>query len=612
MAESRSKLDYAYTPDDDPSHWKLDISDKDHAAAAKAALGKGFRGNKVEIPEKDRASVIRKVNEACRRFGIDPIKTSSLSAINDTRDLNVDGNTAYVDATVGGTTLIILPKGITPEDDDYLKSALWNESFLPLDHALIRAHDLGFDVDDVHFIEHETKDSDGQDEPEPIEPTSSVQPVTEPDPDGNRKMREDLDNMREKNTKRSAAYDPDYFDFMDEGGNLLDEDEVYEYLNHDPEWGYPDKPGTPQTQDQAWEQWSNENHGDSVVMTNASQNTEDPYVMISSDGSIIGSDGQSFSSIDEAKHWLADNDPNRDQYVDASRRASSYDNNTPYVMAFNESDDGWKRLSDQLIDPDGEYADSDPSDVLSDVAHDFDVVVSPQPYSRRWACIGSLDSLRRFWDDVIYQNFSNLDFEDYAGRYGVKPYEGSPDVDPKAEVYHGVDYDPYEDEYEEDDYEYEDRKSSKRAASSDTPIDWYKVITLDDSGKDNQTQLIPGYEAAMNLTVAMNEVGIPARMEPTEDPRKRSSKATAAISVTQQDGSSIVVDDLSGAYGVIYNGPSSFDYEVYDSADAATPFLVDAAGSSDDAVQDISDALNDLASQLHQIAEPTTDPASSI
>lgn len=71
-AAEKSKSDYAYTPTDNPSDWKLDISDKDHAAAAKAALGKGYRGNKVEIPSDDRQAVIDKVNAACRRFGIEP------------------------------------------------------------------------------------------------------------------------------------------------------------------------------------------------------------------------------------------------------------------------------------------------------------------------------------------------------------------------------------------------------------------------------------------------------------------------------------------------------------------------------------------------------------
>lgn len=71
---SKNKADYAYTPDDIPSHWKLDISDPQHIAAAKAALGKGFRGKKVQIPRKARKVVIAKLNRACKRFGLEPYK----------------------------------------------------------------------------------------------------------------------------------------------------------------------------------------------------------------------------------------------------------------------------------------------------------------------------------------------------------------------------------------------------------------------------------------------------------------------------------------------------------------------------------------------------------
>lgn len=68
-----NKSDFAYTPDDVPSHWKLNISDRAHVIAAKAALGKGFRGEKVKIPEDAISEVIRKVNAACQRFNLDPI-----------------------------------------------------------------------------------------------------------------------------------------------------------------------------------------------------------------------------------------------------------------------------------------------------------------------------------------------------------------------------------------------------------------------------------------------------------------------------------------------------------------------------------------------------------
>lgn len=61
--------DFAYKPDPKkPSTWKLNISDARHTAAAVAALGKGFRGNKVEIPEKDLPGVKKRVAAAYRKF----------------------------------------------------------------------------------------------------------------------------------------------------------------------------------------------------------------------------------------------------------------------------------------------------------------------------------------------------------------------------------------------------------------------------------------------------------------------------------------------------------------------------------------------------------------
>jgi hypothetical protein len=61
--------DFAYKPDPKKSStWKLDISDARHTAAAVAALGKGFRGNKVEIPEKDLAGVKARVAAAYKKF----------------------------------------------------------------------------------------------------------------------------------------------------------------------------------------------------------------------------------------------------------------------------------------------------------------------------------------------------------------------------------------------------------------------------------------------------------------------------------------------------------------------------------------------------------------
>lgn len=60
---------YAYTPDkSEVSTWKLRIDDANHTRAAVAALGAGFRGNKVEIPSEDLPAVKRKVKAAYKKF----------------------------------------------------------------------------------------------------------------------------------------------------------------------------------------------------------------------------------------------------------------------------------------------------------------------------------------------------------------------------------------------------------------------------------------------------------------------------------------------------------------------------------------------------------------
>lgn len=67
--ESLGASAYAYTPDKTkPSTWKLRIDDANHTRAAVAALGAGFRGNKVEIPSEDLPAVKRKVKAAYKKF----------------------------------------------------------------------------------------------------------------------------------------------------------------------------------------------------------------------------------------------------------------------------------------------------------------------------------------------------------------------------------------------------------------------------------------------------------------------------------------------------------------------------------------------------------------
>lgn len=72
------RSDFAYTPSDAPGSWKLRLTsapggppDPRIVGAAVAALGAGFRGNKVEIPEEDRAAVISRVRAAWKKANPD-------------------------------------------------------------------------------------------------------------------------------------------------------------------------------------------------------------------------------------------------------------------------------------------------------------------------------------------------------------------------------------------------------------------------------------------------------------------------------------------------------------------------------------------------------------
>ena len=68
--------DFAYVPDPNkPSTWKLRLTatpsgppDTHIVGAAVAALGEGFRGNKVEIPQEDRARVVARVRAAWKKL----------------------------------------------------------------------------------------------------------------------------------------------------------------------------------------------------------------------------------------------------------------------------------------------------------------------------------------------------------------------------------------------------------------------------------------------------------------------------------------------------------------------------------------------------------------
>lgn len=91
---SKNKSDYAYTPSDNVSDYKLNISDANHVKAAVAALGpSGFRGNKVQIPAKDLPAVKRKVAAAYKKFFPDnelPPVLKSLKKIDKALDVKVN------------------------------------------------------------------------------------------------------------------------------------------------------------------------------------------------------------------------------------------------------------------------------------------------------------------------------------------------------------------------------------------------------------------------------------------------------------------------------------------------------------------------------------------
>ena len=85
--ETLKASDYAYVPDPDkPSTWKLRIDDARHVAGAVAALGPGYRGQKVDIPAEHLDAVKAKVNAAHKKFfgdnGTKVDKSKVLKALN--------------------------------------------------------------------------------------------------------------------------------------------------------------------------------------------------------------------------------------------------------------------------------------------------------------------------------------------------------------------------------------------------------------------------------------------------------------------------------------------------------------------------------------------------
>jgi hypothetical protein len=79
---------FAFVPDSaTPSTRKLKLCGPDGkpsaaiVGAAKAALGKGYRGNRVQLPSSARSGVIAKVNAAAKSVGIDPFSASEIDPL---------------------------------------------------------------------------------------------------------------------------------------------------------------------------------------------------------------------------------------------------------------------------------------------------------------------------------------------------------------------------------------------------------------------------------------------------------------------------------------------------------------------------------------------------
>lgn len=104
-SDNLSASAFAYVPDPKkPSTWKLRIDDAAHVGGAIAAIGKGFRGQKANIPSKDLAVVKRKIRAAWLKFHSDKSSKDLPSIIRnaggDNMALTEDQRTEYIDELI--------------------------------------------------------------------------------------------------------------------------------------------------------------------------------------------------------------------------------------------------------------------------------------------------------------------------------------------------------------------------------------------------------------------------------------------------------------------------------------------------------------------------------
>jgi len=139
---------FAYVPDaKKPSTWKLRIDDAEHVGGAAAALGAGYRGEKVEIPEGDRAAVVAKVRVAWKKFHPDA-----------KADAMPDGIKESAPESFEGDTIELLEKAVRRDDTVALKliSPGWGTSGYYSPEVLKRDGPTAFPAGTHQYWDHPT------------------------------------------------------------------------------------------------------------------------------------------------------------------------------------------------------------------------------------------------------------------------------------------------------------------------------------------------------------------------------------------------------------------------------------------------------------------------
>lgn len=155
---------YAYVPDPEtPSTRKLKLCgsdgkpDKGVIAAAKAALGKGYRGNRVQLPASARSGVIAKVNAAAKSVGIEPFSASE----DDVDPLAFDDGPTQADVHQDGAIGAVGPMGALNKMRGRLKGKLRHGRTLTQDdideaHTFAKRHAAAMsEADETIVVEHD-------------------------------------------------------------------------------------------------------------------------------------------------------------------------------------------------------------------------------------------------------------------------------------------------------------------------------------------------------------------------------------------------------------------------------------------------------------------------